>query len=497
MTRTGGVLVAARRASSRHAGALAFGLAAAFGVAMAWGFSVDDALISARVAHHLARGLGYRFNAEGPVVDCVTPLGWAFVLAPAAGQGAWQAMTWASVSGAGLWVVAAAALGRRCRESCSGARLVCIALVLAACLPLAAWAVSGMETGLIMALGVAALARGAPGAACAGMAAALRPELTPWAVTLALGTAIARRESLPRCALALALALTPALFVAAIRSIQFGQPAPLAVFAKPSDSEHGLRYSLGALLLSGPPYLLLAGSAWRSLSREHWAIALAIGVHWLVLVGVGGDWMPFWRLAMPALPGVFFLGAALAERSRVAPNVLRWLAALTCGGLLHVAKGSDTRAVRTERLQMLGALAPLLAGAENVATLDVGWVGAAGPYHLIDLAGVTDEQVAFLPGGHTSKRLPMDFLERRGVDALVLLLAPEQPPSPPEAPGPLRFARQVEQRSARLRGAQQFTEVGRVRLNPRQQYVVLRRGPAPFGTASSQRRGPTNGSLRP
>src|SRR5206468_1976318 len=37
------------------------------GAAMAWlwGFTVDDALITCRVAWHLGRGLGYRFNAGG------------------------------------------------------------------------------------------------------------------------------------------------------------------------------------------------------------------------------------------------------------------------------------------------------------------------------------------------------------------------------------------------------------------------------------------------
>ncbi|MDF3071929.1 MAG: hypothetical protein K0R38_7530, partial [Polyangiaceae bacterium] len=59
------------------------GAVAALGASMAWlwGFTVDDALITARVAWHLANGAGYRFNAGGPVVDAVTPLGFAVLLA--------------------------------------------------------------------------------------------------------------------------------------------------------------------------------------------------------------------------------------------------------------------------------------------------------------------------------------------------------------------------------------------------------------------------------
>lgn len=451
-------------------GALAFGAAAALGVALAWGFSVDDALISGRVAHHLATGAGYRFNLEGPRVDAVTPLGWAVLLAPVARDGAWQAITRASVGGALLWVLGAAWLGRRCAAQCGGARLGAVALVLASCLPLGAWAVAGMETALVLLLGVGALAPGRWGAASAGLAAAWRPELVPWALALALGQAIARRAATRERAVALALALCPALAVALCRQALFGHPAPLAIFAKPSDAEHGLRYALGALLLSGPPYLLLARGAWRALPGPGLAIAAALGVHAIVLAGVGGDWMPFWRLAMPVFPGVLLLGSSLlgATRSRLWP--LRVVPALACAALLHATHGAATRAVRADRASLIAALPPLLAGARRVASLDVGWVGAAGDFTVVDLAGVTDPEVAYLAGGHTSKRLPVDFLERRRVDALVLLLDRRA-----GAEGPARYARQVEQRVATLRGATSFYPTGQLPLNERQAYVVLRR----------------------
>jgi hypothetical protein len=379
-------------------------------------------------------------------------------------------MTWASIFGGALWVLTAATLGQAFGKLCPGWRGISISLALATCLPLGAWAVSGMETGLIMALGAGALGRGLWGAACAGAAAALRPELLPWAVTLAFGSALARRDSLWHRALALGLAAVPAVAVAVVRNASFGNPAPLAIFAKPSDFEHGLRYGLGALLLSGPPYLLVAYGAWRGLARRHWAIVAAAGVHLIVLVGIGGDWMPFWRLAMPIFPGVLVVGAALAAHSPAPAHAARLLAVLACAALLHVARGRETRAVRSERARLLLDVAPLLAGSSRVATVDVGWVGAASDQHVIDLAGVTDEEVAHLAGGHTSKRLPEDFLERRKVDALVLLLAANTPPG--AAP---RFARQVEVRVMRLRGSEQFIPVGRIGLNAHQDYLVLRR----------------------
>ena len=448
-------------------GALAFAAAAASGVALAWGFTVDDALISTRVAHQLALGRGPRFNPGGPISDAVTPLGWAHALAPLAHDSAWRALDRACAGGAALWVCAAALLGWRCATLCTGWRLGLVALVLATCLPLGAWASSGMETPVVMALGVLALGPSLAAAAAAGAAAAWRPELVPWAAVLAFGHALARRAPARERLAALAFALAPALGVALLRALIFGHPAPLAVFAKPSDAEHGLRYALGSALLSGPPYLLLAPRALRALPRAQLPIVAALGVHWVVLAGVGGDWMPLWRLAMPALPGVLLVGATLLGRSGAAAALARCVPVFACAALLHVSQGRAVRGVREARERMSRELEPLLAGARRVASLDVGWVGAAGDFEVIDLAGVTDPSVAVLPGGHTSKRLPDDFLERRGADALVLLESRD-------ATGAASYERQVERRLGSLRGAARFARVGRVELDTHQGYAVLR-----------------------
>jgi len=302
------------------------------------------------------------------------------------------------------------------------------------------------------------------------MAAAWRPELIPWALSLSVGLSIARRAPRSERALAVALALGPALAVALARQALFGHPAPLAVFAKPSDAEHGLRYALGAALLSGPPYLLLAARAWRTLRRPQRAITAALAVHLLALAGVGGDWMPFWRLAMPVFPGLLLVGSSLLAVTSAGFAALRLLPPLACAALLHGVQGTATRAVRSERSLLIGALPPLLGGAARVATLDAGWVGAAGDHVVVDLAGVTDPGVARLPGGHTSKRLPQNFLESRRVDALVLLADASI-----ARDAPARYARQVESRVLTLRGAERFHPVGHIPLNAGQEYVVLRR----------------------
>jgi len=444
---------------------LAGALAAAFGMATAWGFSVDDALISGRVAQHLARGQGYRFNPGGPIVDCVTPLGWAYLLAPFARSGALHAVFCAALGGGALWLLAAAELGRRSAVLCSGARRIGFFLCLALSLPLGAWAIAGMETGLVLALGVGALTPGWAGALCAGFAAALRPELVPWAVVLSFGQALALGQAPAARFGALCVALAPSVVVAASRWAAFGQPVPLAVFAKPSDVEHGLRYAFGTLVLAGPALGLLSLGAWRRVPPQLWAIAIAFGVHVAMLMGIGGDWMPLWRLAVPTFPGVLLVAAALAEQSSGWSNLLRALLLAACAAQLHYVLGPDTRAVRASQARTIAAGHELLSGAERVASVDVGWVAAASGRQIVDLAGVTDEEVAVLPGGHTSKRLPNDFLERRQVDALVLRRQAQ----------PTRWAYAVDARVLGLRGAERFATVGTIPLVAGGEYVVLRR----------------------
>lgn len=327
-----------------------------------------------------------------------------------------------------------------------------------------------METGLVLALGVAALAPGLAGAACAGLAAALRPELVPWAVTLSLGQALAARAPIPTRVLALLAALLPALLVALLRWRVFGLPVPLAVYAKPSDFAHGLRYVFGAVALAGPALALLAWGAWRSLPARLWAVAAAFAVHLVILLGVGGDWMPLWRLAVPVYPGVLLVGAALAERGSAPGNLLRALLLAAAAAQLHYFLGADTRAVRARQSRIIAEARPLLAGARRIGAVDVGWLGAASEQHIVDFAGVTDATVAYLPGGHTSKRLPRDFLERQHIDTLVLRRSVGSSAEP-------RWAYQVDARVLSLRGAERFHAVGNIALAAGEQYVVLREQP--------------------
>src|SRR5258706_15382082 len=113
--------LAARMRGFAGRGALLGVLAAVPAAVYLRGFTVDDALIPARYAAHIARGLGYRFNAYGPSTDGVTPLGWAYLLALFAGRGPLAALQAARLMGAAAWLLAAGFIGT-CVASLPGSR---------------------------------------------------------------------------------------------------------------------------------------------------------------------------------------------------------------------------------------------------------------------------------------------------------------------------------------------------------------------------------------
>jgi hypothetical protein len=450
------------------AGAAATALAVSLPLAWLWGFTVDDALISARVATNIAHGLGHRFNRGGPVVDAVTPLGWAYVLSPFAGGGPLAALHFAKWFGALSWVLAAAWLGgRTAREH--GVRGFVVLLPLALCAPLGAWGAAGMETGAVMALATLALGQSRGALAAAGLAAALRPELVPWSVALAVGRALTEERRGPPLARALGYAAGPAALVACARLAAFGHAVPLAFFAKPSDFEHGAFYVAAALLWTGAPILVVAPWAIRRLDGHGRAVLVAALVHCFALV--------LFRLFTPILPGLFLVGARLVEVApRWASGVRVGLASTVCAAQLFTT-GAAARGVLAARLALIERAAPALRGAHEVAALDVGWVGAATDADVVDLAGITDETIGRLRGGHTSKRVPEGLLRHRGVDALVLLSFGPVPAGGLES---APWARAVEARVAREAADLRFEPRATLELGKtRQQYVVLTLHDAP------------------
>ena len=405
-----------------------------------WGFTVDDALIAVRYARHLHEGVGWRFNAHGLSTDGVTPLPWPLVLAPFAGAEALVVLGRARLLGLVLWVVTGTALGRSIGRVASPAWARVAALAtMALSVPVAAHAVSGMETALATALATGAVLlceRPRAAAVVAGLAASLRPEMAPWACVLAIGVSAAAGEEVARWIQAAAIAIGPFTVCALIRIAVWGRPAPLAVLAKPSDIEHGLAYAGAACVVTLVPLLLLAPVAVARQPRAL-AIVLAALAQVAAIVVVGGDWMPYARLMVPVVPSLVYAAALVGREAHPAAVAARSAVAVVVGVVLIARGGTTGRTVGADRTRLVAAArrwletdaralsrastrdaSPADGRALRVAALDVGWVSAATEADIIDLAGLTDPEIAALPGGHTSKRVDARFLLARAPDVL-------------------------------------------------------------------------------
>ncbi len=419
----------AEAADQRHpfSAAVAGLAAAAVPLGLLRGFTVDDAWIVARYAAHVAAGLGYRFNAHGAPTDGVTPLGLPLLLAPFGHGGTMAAFHAARLLGAGAWLCASAMLGIAvCRSSQHPARWAALAIV-ATSAPAGAWSVSGLETGLALAWSTVAVclplaARFAlPGAAAAGLVAWLRPEALPLACVLGVGRARSAR-SRRDAGLALAASVLPFAIAATVRLGWWGHPYPLALLAKPSDLHHGLVYVAAAGLLGSGCMLIAAAYDWRRLERWPRTLLLALLAHAGAVAAAGGDWMPLSRLFVPVLPALVLLAAhELSLRPGWPRGALALLAVALAGqGFAWIRVGRPASVALPERLALMAEASPVLARFRTIASVDIGWVGAVTEAEVVDLAGVTDVEIAVLAGGHTSKRITGAMLEARGVDAILV-----------------------------------------------------------------------------
>jgi hypothetical protein len=439
----------------------ALGAVVALGPALVmWGFTIDDALIPVRYARHLAVGQGYTWNVGDAATDGVTPLPWTFVvalLARLAPGDALVVLSHARTFGLAVWTVAAAALGFAVGRAPAPrwAKVGALA-ALAASLPLAAHAVSGLETPLATALATGAVVLGARphfAAAVAGLAASLRPELAPWAVTLGAGLAWERAHAPRRAALGAAIAAVPPILVACARAAAFGSFVPLSLQAKPGDPAQGVVYASASFLVAVTPILVLAPRALLAASDPRLAasprvLVLAFAVHLAAVALVGGDWMPYARLVAPVAPSLAyaFVGAAPAMHAGLARG--RLIAALALGAALHAGPGRRGWHVLQDREELVRRARPLFADAHAVAAVDVGWVSAATEGRIVDLAGLTDPFVAALPGGHTSKRVDAPFLLARAPDRLAFYAAEPEAGEIAGLTTALHYAHATEERLA-------------------------------------------------
>lgn len=463
-----------------------------------WGFTVDDALITCRYAHQIALGNGYTFNPSQPPTDGVTPLGFAYLLAPFAGGSALTALYAAKLLGL-LGHAVGAAFVAVAIQRMGGTRWRFAGLVAwLVSAPAMAWSVSGMETGLVsglVAVGLSLRVMGLKeplGVGLLGLAAGWRPELLPMVVTLGMprvdggmqtndtGAAATQKNPIDwRSFGRLGIAIAPFILAAAARAIAFGRPGPLSALAKPADLKLGFDYAVVCSLVIGTVGVVAPLVLWRKASRFTRWMVVAVVAHTAAVIFAGGDWMPVSRLFVAMMPVLALAVGGLASVME-GPRVWMWVAlrgALAVGGEAYVwyVTGEKLRRVQSDREALIAQMRSPLAESRVIAALDVGWLGEAAPEAtIVDLAGVTDPEIAALPGGHMKKKIPDGLLASRKTDTIVFQLFKEYPVAEPWSESV--FAHGIAMYIAKEPGLEDrfvpvFVSDGRVR------YVVLRRRP--------------------
>lgn len=392
---------------------------AGIGALSMWGFTVDDAFIPLRYAAQLRAFGTYRLSEGSATSDGVTPLPLALLLLPFGSVDPLRALVlWKATSLA--FFLASALWASRHLQGDVVTRFVLGALLVAP-LPVAAHAGAGLETGVVIALTMfcsGAFARHPLRALVfAGLAASLRPELIVFSVALLLMAALRERKDRPtltKLAAWTTAATLPFLLCVASRLVKFGAPIPLSVLAKPADLWQGSVYALVACIVCATPVLgvlaIIRGGTGRYLALAGFAGVVAVAF-------AGGDWMPYGRLLAPLGPVFVF---AFSE-SRWSPRPARIASALVA--LLAtwpwITAAPRGRAVLADRSALIAEARELLGN--HIATVDVGWPTAAKPHATImDLAGLTDVQIAHLRGSHTSKNVDASMILDRRVDTILL-----------------------------------------------------------------------------
>jgi hypothetical protein len=348
-----------------------------------------------------------------------------------------------------------------------------------------------METALATTLATfAALALASPvprvrtTALLAGLAASLRPEMAPWALAMGVSAAWAREASSTRqraraLATAAAIAIAPFTACAIARVIVFGRPAPLALLAKPGVPSQGLVYAAAAAIATLSPLLVLSPVALRRAPVAARALVVAGLLHLVAVALAGGDWMPYARLVVPIVPSLLLAFVIASRHAHPLATAARVGLALVVGVRLLATAAPNGRSAGLNRASLIERARAPLAGASSIAALDIGWPTAVTEATIVDLAGITDPEIASLPGGHTSKRFDAALLLARDPELLLLSVEGGVDPTHLDAWRDAQFTRAVEGRFAasdviaRHYAAEAFLPLGSRGAG----YLVLRRAP--------------------
>ncbi|MBI4703492.1 MAG: hypothetical protein HY744_20470 [Deltaproteobacteria bacterium] len=455
-------------------------------------YTVDDAFISFRYARNLARGLGLVYN-PGERVEGYTNFLWTLLLSGGIKLGL-DPEPLAKELGA------IAAIGAMALTYALAARLrplgavPCVATwLLASTGAFAGYAVFGMEAPLFtcLVLGGTLLfhreedrgARFPWSGLVFALAGLTRPEAPLYlgVLMLALGGLrllfVPRRMFEPRNVLRAALFLGPLGAHLCWRRWYYGAWLPNTFVAKTGDLDQQIRggwqYLSDYLTHAGPVlYLALGGLAaglvWRQRELLAYAAIALLGGIYIVLVG--GDWMPLFRFVVPLEQFLFLLvchgvRSLVEQRRRVANVALFLFALLAVYQRASIMREDRIRIVRREKAfwdRAAGGTARLLLDKGEPGTIamgDIGYIGYATDFPVLDLLGLLDPLIAQQPGGYTRKigaGYRNRFFER--APRYFLLVSAENDCAHPSVPGSIALFND-------RRFAQRYAESGRVRLD--------------------------------
>jgi arabinofuranosyltransferase len=413
-------------------------------------FTVDDSYISFRYARNLARGLGLVYNA-GEHIEGYTNFLWTVMLAGGIKLGV-DPDVLSKLMGA------ASALGALGLTYALSARLApyrtlpCVATwLLASTVVFTGYAVFGLETIFFVCLILggtylflretahiltpyrAGDERGDDGAfpwsgVVFGIAVLTRPEAPMYVGILALflGRHFFARQNLVRGAL---FCLLWAPLIAFRHAYYGGWIFPNTASAKTGNLEGqlnaGTAYIQNYINHAGPViWLALLGIGIAVVKQRRDLLAIA-AITFAVLgyvILVGGDWMKYFRFLAPFEPFCFLLvdvGARRAvDRRDPATGVAMALFAVAVGahraGMLRGAQDDWLNNEKHFWDKAAGGTAKWMLEHEKPGTLalgDIGYVGWATDYPILDLLGLVDPVISKLPGGYTQK-VGAGFTER-------------------------------------------------------------------------------------
>ena len=415
-------------------------------MARVWAFTIDDAYISYRYARNLAHGLGLVYNA-GERIEGYTNFLWTVILAGGVRIGLDPDVT-AKVLGA---LSALGALGatywisNRLRPF---AMLPCVATwLLATTVVFSGYAVFGLETSFFVFLLLAgtALFMREVGPPFARFEAEAPPGRFPWS-GLVFGLAGITRPEAPAFVGLLMLwlgrdmfgkknLLRGVLFAAPVaahltfRRLYYGSFVPNTLSAKSGNLQGqidaGWGYVQNYMNHAGPLlWLALFGAAvgvvaWR---RDLLALGTIAGFVIGYVTLVGGDWMPFFRFMAPFEPFCFLLvdvacRTIVDRRSRAATLALAAFAVIAFAQrTASLQSAQRTMIEKEDRFWKMAAGGTARWFLDNgkpgeIAIGDIGYVGYATDYPILDLLGLVDPVISKLEGGYTRKLGP-GFLDR-------------------------------------------------------------------------------------